>query len=62
MILIRMYPTLLEFAVEATYPNDEAVVVAIIMVCSAVQGVIILELQGPLTKEYDWKTGNLKVT
>jgi hypothetical protein len=45
---------MLEFAVEATYPNDEAVITAIIMVSSAIQGVIIIELQRPLTKDYSY--------
>jgi hypothetical protein len=34
----------LELAVEATFPVDEAIVIAMISMSSAVQGVIIMEL------------------
>ena len=47
-----MYPTMLEFSVETTYPNDEAVVTAIILVFSAIQGMIVIELQQLFTNEY----------
>ena len=47
-----MYPTMLEFSVEATYPNDEAIVTAIIMVLSAIQGVIVIELQQVFATKY----------
>lgn len=44
-----MYPTLLEFAVECTYPNDEAVLTAIIMVSSCVQGLAMVQLDDVLS-------------
>ena len=47
-----MYPTMLEFSVEATYPNDEAIVIAINMVLSAILGVIVIELQQVFDNEY----------
>ena len=43
---------MLEFSVETTYPNDEAVVTAIILVFSAIQGMIVIELQQLFTNEY----------
>ena len=43
-IYYRSYPTMLELAVEATYPICEALVVALISVSSSVQGVTIMEL------------------
>ena len=52
-----MYPTMLEFSVEATYPNDEAIVTAIIMVLSAIQGVIVIELQQVFATKYDPRKG-----
>ena len=52
-----MYPTMLEFSVETTYPNDEAVVTAIILVFSAIQGVIVIELQQFFASEYIPKEG-----
>ena len=35
---------MLELAVEATYPVDEAIVIAMISMSSAIQGVIIMEM------------------
>ena len=48
---------MLEFSVEATYPNDEAIVTAVIMVLSAIQGVIVIELQQVFASEYVPKEG-----
>ena len=56
-ISLSMYPTMLEFSVEATYPNDEAIVTAVIMVLSAIQGVIVIELQQVFATEYVPKEG-----
>ena len=56
-ISLSMYPTMLEFSVEATYPNDEAIVTAVIMVLSAIQGVIVIELQQVFASEYVPKEG-----
>ena len=52
VIFLSMYPTMLEFSVEATYPNDEAIVTAINMVLSAILGVIVIELQQVFDNEY----------
>ncbi len=46
-----MYPTLLEFSIEATYPNDESVVVAFLLIYSSVQGVFLLYAADFLTKD-----------
>ena len=43
---------MLEFSVEATYPNDEAIVTAIMMVLSAIMGVLVIEAQQVFAKEY----------
>ena len=43
---------MLEFSVEATYPNDEAIVTAIMMVLSAIMGVLVIEVQQVFAKEY----------
>jgi len=50
-LAMGMYPTLLEFSVEATYPNDESVVVALIIVVSSLMGVILIHASDPLTSE-----------
>ncbi len=55
-----MYPTLLEFSVEATYPNDESVVVALIIIYSSIQGVFLLYLADlTTTKATDIKFANV---
>ena len=46
-----MYPTLLEFSVEATYPNDESVVVAFLIIYSSVQAVFLLYADDFLARE-----------
>ena len=46
-----MYPTLLEFAVEATFPSDEAVTTAILFVSSSVLGVMLMYLDDALSTE-----------
>ena len=49
---IGMYPALLEFAVEATYPHDESVVTAVVFVSSSVQGVGLMYVDDLLATEY----------
>ena len=56
-ISLSLYPTMLEFSVEATYPNDEAIVTSIIMVLSAIQGVTVIELQQVFATKYLPKEG-----
>ena len=43
---------MLEFSVEATYPNDEAIVTAIMMVLSSIMGVLVIEVQQLFANEY----------
>ena len=47
---LSSYPTLLELAVEATYPICEALTVSLISVSASVQGVTIMELDHYLAK------------
>ena len=44
------YPTMLELAVEATYPICEALTVSLISVSASIQGVTIMELDHYLAK------------
>jgi hypothetical protein len=46
----RIYPLLLELAVESTYPLDESLVMALISMLSAVQGVFIIEIRSVFAK------------
>ena len=50
MYFYSSYPTLLELAVEATYPICEALTVSLISVSASVQGVTIMELDHYLAK------------
>jgi len=40
----------LELAVEVTYPIDEAIVIALITMSSAIQGVVIMEMDAVLKR------------
>ena len=46
----RIYPLLLELVVESTYPLDESLVMALISMLSAVQGVFIIEIRSVFAK------------
>ena len=44
------YPVLLELAVEATYPVDEAIVTTTFKISSAIQGVVIMQMDSILKR------------
>lgn len=48
--MVRSYPLMLEFAVEATYPVDETIITALLAMSSAIQGVVMLEMKTVLRK------------
>ena len=54
------YPVLLELAVEATYPVDEAIVTAMITISSAIQGVVIMEMDAILKRPAEEKFVEVK--
>ena len=49
---------MLEFAVETTFPADESIITAIILISSSLQGVGIMEVDDLLIKEF--KPGELE--
>ena len=51
---------MLELAVEATYPVDEAIVIALISMSSAIQGVIIMEMDSILKRPAQEKNIEVK--
>ena len=53
--IVRAYPVLLELAVEATYPMDEAIVTATIKISSAIQGVVIMQMDAILKRPAEEK-------
>lgn len=57
-----MYPTLLDFAVEATYPEDESLVTAILFISSSIQGVIVMHFDDFLAKDFVQDPNRPKVT
>ena len=56
LLICRSYPTMLELAVEATYPICEALTVSLISVSASVQGVTIMELDHYLAKPVSYNT------
>ena len=51
--LSSIYPTLLELAVECAYPNDEALLMAIMFIASSVFGITAVHADDFLAREID---------
>ena len=49
-LIASSYPVLLELAVEATYPVDESIAIALITMSTYIQGAIIMEMDTVLKR------------
>lgn len=60
-IFLSLYPTFLDFAVEATYPYDESVVMAMIMISSSIQGILIMRLDFLFVEDHNFNDTSRQV-